>query len=188
MDYREEAQADADGNVRFNVPKILEGTTIQVKLSVRDENGLPLYIGKDVQTTAEGDMQVNLRRADAQLAPSNYNPGWGYTKVGCNTGGAPAFDCLQLESGYSYETAGLQFNLTSSQPDGVPFRYKWWTEDSGTVLASGEMDGDGFLTIKDLLGTDLSCSYFSLYITSKPDDPDYRESDPGCEDFCIYTS
>ena len=60
ISFSQTAQADADGNVSFQIPAIVSGTDITVSLSVRNASGTLLYSGSSQQTASGDSISINL--------------------------------------------------------------------------------------------------------------------------------
>ncbi|MBQ9538255.1 MAG: hypothetical protein IJU95_03205 [Treponema sp.] len=71
------ATADADGKVTFNIPAVPTGSTVTVKMDVRDSSGILVQTGKTSKTVTDSDSSLAVTlidKLDVQLlVPSGVN-------------------------------------------------------------------------------------------------------------------
>ena len=137
------ATADANGNVNFEIPMIVSGSTITVGLTVKNSAGVVLYAGSREQTVS-GD--------SSQIAVSLTRQYW-LMPSGISVTASPdtlAYDPATLDS----DT--ITFNIIGLTGAPADVSYSW-TDESGAVVGSGatltrtvnEMLGAGFVPMND---------------------------------------
>lgn len=119
------AQADADGNVSFQIPAIVSGTDITVSLSVRNASGTLLYSGSSQQTVSGDSISINLTlRRQFWTLPDSIS-------VTASPDGL-VYDSAQLDNvGTTLTISGLE-----DAPADASISYAW-TDEAGISVGSG---------------------------------------------------
>ncbi|MCR5621852.1 MAG: hypothetical protein K6G18_08340 [Treponema sp.] len=125
ISFSQTAQADADGNVSFQIPAIVSGTDITVSLSVRNASGTVLYSGSNQQTVSGDSINISLTlRRQFWTLPDSIS-------VTASPDGL-VFDSSQLDSASTTLTiSGLE-----GAPAGAAIGYAW-TDEAGLAVGSG---------------------------------------------------
>lgn len=119
------AQADADGNVTFQVPAIASGTAITVALSVKNASGTVLYSGSSQQTVSGDSISISLTlRRQFWTLPDSIS-------VTASPDGL-VYDSAQLDNvGTTLTISGLE-----DAPADASISYAW-TDEAGISVGSG---------------------------------------------------
>ena len=119
------AQADADGNVTFQVPAIASGTAITVALSVKNASGTVLYSGSSQQTVSGDSINISLTlRRQFWTLPDSIS-------VTASPDGL-VYDSAQLDNvGTTLTISGLE-----DAPADASISYAW-TDEAGISVGSG---------------------------------------------------
>ncbi len=118
------AAADADGFVRFEVPKIETNSWVTVELSVQDSGGTVLWYGSDTQQVKNGgNLSISLTRQYWTLTP------------GSIAVSATSYSLLYDPATWESDATTLSVTGLEGAPAGSSFTYEW-KDESGNVLST----------------------------------------------------
>ncbi|MBQ3687050.1 MAG: hypothetical protein II932_04400, partial [Treponema sp.] len=144
VSFSETRAADADGFVRFEVPKVETNSFVTIELSVQDSNGTIFWYGRDTQQVKEGgNLSVSIARQFWTLPES--------------------LTVLVSPSAIAYndtapDSTSVTFSITNldGAPDDAVFSYSWKDADGNEVgtgasltRTAGQMLGASFTPLND---------------------------------------
>ena len=118
------AEADADGFVRFEVPKVETDKVVTIELSVLDSNGTVLWYGSDTQQVKDGgNLSISLTRQYWTLTP------------GSIAVSATSYSLLYDPATWESDATTLSVTGLEGAPAGSVFSYEW-KDESGNVIGT----------------------------------------------------
>ncbi len=144
VNFSESRVADADGFVRFEVPKVETNSWVTIELSVQDSGGTIFWYGRDTQQVKDGgSLEVRIVRRFWTL-PESLTVAVSPSAIAYNDT-AP-------------DSTSVTFSITnlSGAPDGAALSYSWKDETGAEVgtgatltRTAGQMLGASFVPMND---------------------------------------
>ncbi|MBQ9538379.1 MAG: hypothetical protein IJU95_03840, partial [Treponema sp.] len=119
VNYSMVAQADADGYVRFQIPRIASGTTVTVDIEVMDSGGTVLSSGSKTQTVQGDSSQIAVSLTGTGAIPK---PVVTATCTGISVPGET--NSYYVVSNSDMGSTSLTFSTSTAMPAGT--EYEWF--------------------------------------------------------------